>query len=717
MKPPHIRTLISGLSLIMALAIVIAVPTAYCALGIRDSAEALDFKARLSASRAATYIHAHEKLWQYQADRLAELIAFPPGNGAPVRQRIADKTGTVVLQEQAALPTPIQRIRAPIIVGGETIGWLEAEVSLRPLLRGTGVVAAIGCLLGFLAWLTVRMLAVWTLDRTLERLAMESTRFQAALNNMTQGLCLFDADNRLVVSNRRFAVMFGVPSPGESAASMAAGQDMGALFVPPDPRGDDDGSGRAQELADGRVIQVVRRPVTLGGWVATYEDITERRRTQEHLSHIVRHDALTGLPNRVMFRDHMQRALPQLRRGHTLAVLCLDLDGFKGVNDTLGHPAGDELLRQVARRLRAITRETDLLARLGGDEFAIVQIDADQPKQVIALADRLIETVKAPFDVQGQQVEIGVSIGAALADAVVTSPDELLRNADIALYRAKAEGRGIYRFFEPGMDAEIQQRRRLEADLRIALAEAQFEVFYQPLMEARFQTLIGFEALIRWRHPIRGLIPPNDFIPVAEETGLIKPIGTWVLSQACADAVSWPEHVKVAVNLSPVQFGNSDLAEEVRQALAVSGLAARRLELEITESVLLQDTDATLGVLRRLHDLGVRISMDDFGTGYSSLSYLRRFPFDKIKIDRSFVNNLHQGNGSIEIVRAIVGLGKALGMDVLAEGVETQQQLNILKAEGCDELQGYLFSKPRPLSDVAGLIEAFAPVLPADAAD
>ena len=717
MKPPYVRGLISGISLIVALAIAVAVPLAYCALGVADSAEALGFKARLSANRAERYIFAHDRLWQYQMVRLAEVIEFPVDNGDPVRQTITDMKGDVVLRDSSDIARPVQSIRVPIVVGGERIAWLDAAVSLRPLFISTGYVTVISCLLGFLAWMTVRLLAVRALDQTLSRLAMESVRFQVALDNMTQGLCMFDAGDRMVVYNRRFATMFGTPTAGATADDMLPGQSLGVIFAPPDPGrldGHDEGT---HDLPDGRVIQVVRQTIGPEGWVATYEDVTDRRRSQERLSHMARHDALTGLPNRILFREHMQRVLPRLRRGDTLAVLYLDLDGFKGVNDTLGHPAGDELLRQVARRLRDNARETDLVARLGGDEFAIIQVDVDQPSEVATLAERLMEVVRAPYDVYGQRVEIGTSIGAVLADETVASSDELLRNADIALYRAKAEGRGICRFFEPGMDAELQRRRRLEADLRRAITEEQFEVFYQPLIEVHHLALTGFEALVRWRHPERGLVSPADFIPMAEETGLIKTLGSWILSRACADAATWPDHLKVAVNLSPVQFVNGNLVEEIERSLAASGVAPHRLELEITESVLLQDNDATLRILHRLRDKGVRISMDDFGTGYSSLSYLRRFPFDKIKIDRSFVQNLQQGQGSIEIIRAVVGLGKALGMDVLAEGVETAQQLNILRSEGCDELQGYLFSKPMHIGEVPRIIAEYATHEPAEAAD
>ncbi|MFC7739382.1 putative bifunctional diguanylate cyclase/phosphodiesterase [Roseomonas sp. GCM10028921] len=706
MRLPHIRNLVSGIGLLVALVTALAVPAGYYAVRSSDAAETLAFKATLSAGRAAKYIFNYERLWQYQQVRLAEIIELPEERGEWVRQRITDLTGKVVLQEAGNLATPIQTVRMPVVVRGETVAWLEAETSQRPLLVSTGLVAVVSCVLGLLAWLTVRLLPLRVLDRTLLKLSMESARFQAALDNMTQGLCLFDSEHRLIVHNRRFATMFGAPAAGAAASELLPDHGVGRMFVPPDPLRHDDQDGGTHDLADGRVIQVSRQTVAGGGWVATFEDVTERKRSGERLSHMARHDALTGLPNRVLFREHMERVLPRVRHGAHLAVLCLDLDGFKGVNDTLGHPAGDELLRAVARRLRDSTRETDLVVRLGGDEFAIVQVDAEQPHSATVLAERLVDVLRAPFDLQGQWAEIGTSIGVVLADEARTTADELLRNADIALYRAKAAGRGTWRLFEPGMDTEIQQRRQSELDLRRAVAEEQFDVHYQPLIDARTGMLTGFEALLRWRHPERGMVSPAEFIPLAEEIGLIRAMGAWVLRRACADAAGWPEHVKIAVNLSPVQFINGHLVQEVEQALTSAGLSASRLELEITESVLLQDNDATLGMLHRLHDLGVRVSMDDFGTGYSSLSYLRRFPFDKIKIDQSFVRNLGGEKGSIEIVRAVVGLGKALDMNVLAEGVETVEQRGILRAEGCDELQGYLFSKPRPVQDVPAIIAA-----------
>ena len=436
------------------------------------------------------------------------------------------------------------------------------------------------------------------------------------------------------------------------------------------------------------------------------EHLSARRNLEQRLEHMAHHDALTDLPNRVRLRQTMERELARVQRGENLAVLCLDLDHFKSVNDTLGHPVGDSLLKAVAERLRQKVRDTDIVARLGGDEFAIVQIAAEQPRGAIVLADRLIEALSKPFDLTGHQLVIGTSIGIALAPSDGLDTDQLIKNADMALYRAKADGRGVFRFFEPEMDAKMQARRTLEIDLRKALVEGEFELFYQPLVNLQSNEISGFEALLRWNHPTRGLVPPSEFIPIAEEMGLIVPLGEQVLRQACTEAAGWPGDIRVAVNLSPVQFKSKTLALAVTTALASSGLPPQRLELEITESVLLQDNEATLTTLHQLRALGVRISMDDFGTGYSSLSYLRSFPFDKIKIDQSFVQDMSGGeDDSVAIIRAVAGLGRNLGMATTAEGVETQEQLGYLRQEGCSEVHGYLFSRPMPARDVPSLLE------------
>ncbi|PXA98725.1 hypothetical protein DMC47_07070 [Nostoc sp. 3335mG] len=533
-------------------------------------------------------------------------------------------------------------------------------------------------------------------------MAVQHERFEAALNNMTQGLCLFDADGTLSIFNWRFVEMFGEPTVGAPAEEL-----ISALGFSPSP--DLRHSGVLLcDVPDGRVVAVAHQPVESGGWVATYEDVTERRRVEARFAHMARHDALTGLPNRVMFREHIEEALSR-SNFKTFYVLSLDLDGFKAINDTLGHPVGDRLLEGVAQRLLEEASDADIVARLGGDEFVVIQQQTAGSDTIPALAQRLIDALRRPFTIDGHTVAIGVSVGIASTDdldaqADAAIADTMLKNADLALYRAKWDGRGTYRFFEVAMDARLQARRALELDLQTALESRQFEVYYQPLIDTERNRVAGFEALLRWNHPVRGKVPPAEFIPVAEETGLIRAIGAWVLEQACAEAARWPEDVKVAVNLSPVQF-SGNLVEVVARALQQSGLAAARLELEITESLLLQDNGSVLETLHQLRAIGARIAMDDFGTGYSSLSYLQRFPFDKIKIDQAFIRQLPEKQDSVAIVRAVIGLGKSLGMSIIAEGVETAEQLAMLQAEGCWDVQGYFFSPPRPAREAMHFVQ------------
>jgi diguanylate cyclase (GGDEF)-like protein len=434
-------------------------------------------------------------------------------------------------------------------------------------------------------------------------------------------------------------------------------------------------------------------------------DITERKAAEARIAHMAHHDGLTDLPNRVLFRQRMADALVQRSRsGSLIGALCIDLDNFKLVNDTLGHPIGDRLLQDVAARIARVLRQRDTAARLGGDEFAVLVPEMKSPQELAVLAQRLIEVVSEPYVIEGHMVTVGSSIGIAVAPADGHDADHLLRNADLALYRAKAAGKSTFRFFEPEMDAQAQARRQLEIDLRAALAAEALEVFYQPLVDLVSKDVIGFEALLRWPHPTRGFVPPSEFIPLAEETGLITPLGNFVLTRACADASRWPDHVMLAVNLSPMQFRVGNVFTTVKNALQASGLAPGRLDLEITESVLLDRTDDVLAHLHALRALGVRISMDDFGTGYSSLSYLRAFPFDKIKIDRSFVRDLPSNRHTLAIVRAILGLASGLDMKVVAEGIETQADLACLAAEGCKEGQGFLFSEARPQSEILKLL-------------
>jgi diguanylate cyclase (GGDEF)-like protein/PAS domain S-box-containing protein len=439
--------------------------------------------------------------------------------------------------------------------------------------------------------------------------------------------------------------------------------------------------------------------------VGVIEDVTERKLAEKRIAHMAHHDALTDLPNRVLLRERLEQELAYARRGGQLAVLYIDLDHFKSVNDTLGHPTGDELLKAAADRLRGCLRDPDFIARLGGDEFAIIQTTLEQPADAAVLAQRLRdEMIRAPFELNSHHIVVDISVGIALAPIDSIDADQLLRSADMALYGAKSEGRGTYRFFAPEMDARMKKRRALVDDLRSALVNGEFELYYHPIVNVQNNQVSCCEALLRWHHPERGMLPPAEFIPVAEETGVMVPIGEWVLRQACIDAAVWPAGISVAVNVSPVQLTNEAWSHTVVGALAASGLSPHRLELEITESVLVRNSQATLRTLRQLRELGVRIVMDDFGTGYSSLSYLRSFPFDKIKIDRSFVDNVLNSADTLKIVHAIASLASGLNMITTAEGVETEQQLEIIRAAGCTEMQGYLFSPPRPVAEILRLI-------------
>jgi len=566
------------------------------------------------------------------------------------------------------------------------------------------------------AIIVIALIAALLDRRAKGELGRQQIVLDSALENMSQGLCMFDADGKIILFNERYAAMLrrtdialtgrllvDVLREEQAKGEWQGNADEFFARLVADAR-----EGRTTtEIVNrsGRSIRVVNQPMQGGGWVATFEDITEWLEAQAKISHMARHDALTSLPNRVLFHEELEQGLRRTKSGDQLAVLCLDLDHFKDINDSLGHPIGDALLKEVGRRLKATVGENDTVARLGGDEFAVVQIGRSDETAARSLAGRLVEVISAPYEIDDHQIVIGVSIGISLSPQDGSNPDELLKNADLALYRAKADGRGTYRFFETGMDARAQARRLLEMDLRAALQRDEFQVYYQPIRDVASGRVVAFEALLRWHHPQRGLIAPISFIPLAEETGLIVQLGEFVLRSACTDAATWPDDVDVAVNLSPVQFKSPHLIASVTEALTASGLDARRLELEITESVLLQNGEATLTTLHELRAMGVRISLDDFGTGYSSLSYLRSFPFDKIKIDRSFVSELATREDSMAIIRAVTGLGRSLGIITTAEGVENDVQLELLRREGCTQAQGYLFSKPRPASDVAIMLE------------
>ena len=547
-------------------------------------------------------------------------------------------------------------------------------------------------------------------------LELQNMRLDATVNNISQGIGMYDARGQLVLWNRPYQRIYNLPAhmlmPGTHIDDV-----LNHLF---------DGGMRAGKTREdylrmrreiiarreygkyvhefgGRTIMMQHHPMPDGGWVTTHEDITEQRQHEERIRHLARHDGLTQLPNRMQFLEEMAAAEADIARGDSLAVLCIDLDDFKSVNDTLGHALGDKVLQQTSARLWGTSRENDVLARLGGDEFALMLRGVSSPAQAARTAERIVKVMSAPFSIEGNQIVVGASVGIAMAPQDGTTTEALMKNADLALYRAKNEGRSVFKFFEIGMDEAIQKRRALEAGLRLALARNEFQLVYQPLLGLKHNRITCFEALLRWE-TAEGTISPADFIPVAEETGLIVPIGEWVLREACRTAAAWPSDVRIAVNLSAVQFKNKQLFELVDCALTEAGLDPARLELEITESLLLTDNAQTLKTLHRLRALGIRISMDDFGTGYSSLSYLRSFPFDKIKIDRSFISDLCDKPDAAHIVRAVTGLGNSLGMATTAEGVETETEHQLIQDLRCSKVQGFYFGRPMAASDLAGYI-------------
>jgi diguanylate cyclase (GGDEF)-like protein/PAS domain S-box-containing protein len=542
-------------------------------------------------------------------------------------------------------------------------------------------------------------------------LARINLRFDTALSHMTQGLCMFDERKRLVVWNKRFAELYEIPeeflkvgTPYEDIVADAAARGVTKMEATPaaikakiaELSALAANSHRVDEMADGRLISLSRQPMAGGGWLSIMEDITERRRAEAEIAHLARHDVLTGLPNRAQFNEKLEEAGKRLKRGGAaVTVMMVDLDRFKAVNDTLGHAAGDALLIEVGRRLKSTIRETDLLARLGGDEFAIIQEGGPgQREGAISLALRIIGAISEPFDLNGFEANIGTSIGIAMAPEHGCEPEELLKSADLALYAAKAEGRNDYRIYRAEMLETVTSQQLAESELRDAIAQQQFEVHYQPVVDVRTRRTCGVEALVRWRHPVKGLVGPDQFIPLAESTGLIVPIGEWILRRACTDAAAWPAQISLAINISAVQFKKGNLFDVILCALVESGLAPERLELEITETSLLENQEAHLATIRQLKNLGISLALDDFGTGYSSVTYLTNFPFDKIKIDRSFTHGVLERRDYAAVVSSVLALAKGLGKMTTVEGIETEQQFEYMRQAGVDLAQGFLFSRP-----------------------
>ena len=533
------------------------------------------------------------------------------------------------------------------------------------------------------------------------------------LESLPQGVIMFTSDGRVEFTNRRYVEMYGLApdcvQPGVTLYELfAMRMDPGTAKRASDRafaavrRGEV--TSKSFTTPGGQAFHYIITPLPSGAWIVTHEDVTQQRLAEAQIEHMAHHDALTDLPNRSALRTHLEQALRYSPRGKLLSVMFLDLDNFKGINDTLGHQVGDELLQTVALRLQACMRSSDLVARLGGDEFVIVSTALDKPSEAAVLATRIREELLKPFDLQDNQVAVDTSIGISIFPNDGSDADQLLKSADLALYSAKGSGRGTYRFFENEMDARMTERRNLELDLRAGFVNGEFEIHYQPLVNLETGDVTSCEALLRWNSPKRGCVPPQTFIPVAEEIGLMPRIGEWVIRTACAEAVKWPQQVTVAVNVSPVQFRSQNLVQIIVHALATTRLAPNRLEIEITEALLLEHTEDTLRILNQLHTLGVKIAMDDFGTGYSSLSYLQKFPFDKIKIDQTFIKELSNGSDSTAIVRAVTGLAVSLHMITTAEGVETEDQRAIVTELGCTEMQGYLFSAARPADEILNLL-------------
>ena len=550
-----------------------------------------------------------------------------------------------------------------------------------------------------------------------QKLETQKLQLDAALTNMSQGLLMFDSSERIVVCNSRYIEMYRLSSqvvkPGCSLRELLKHRVAAGSFLSEDPDrylselramlAQGKTVSRTTELTDGRVIAVSNRPMEDGGCVATHEDVTEAKQTEQRILQMAHHDKLTGLPNRAAFNEYFAATLERsATSGEQFAILSVDLDRFKEANDVYGHSVGDALLRQVARRLQEAARGT-FLARVGGDEFAVVVSAGPQPAAAATLAERLLAAFADEFEIEDQRIQISLTIGGAVYPTDGADAKTLMVNVDAALYRAKSEMRGVVVFFEPEMSARLRERHALQQDLRSAIARGELLLHYQPQVRMTGE-MIGFEVLARWQCPKRGMVSPGTFIPMAEENGLIIPLGEWVLRAACCEAASWPRPLTIAVNISPIQFHHGDLPRLVHSILLETGLAPSRLELEITEGVFINDFSHGVSILRRLKSLGVQIALDDFGTGYSSLSYVHSFPFDKIKIDQTFIGDLRHSRHSMAIVRAVIGLGHSLNMPVLAEGVETQAQRGVLMKEGCDEAQGYFFGRPLPIAEQAELI-------------
>lgn len=716
------RQLIARLGLAITCLTALVPPIGYATINLHQ----LEQRALEQAAVGARHIEAQLLPKRGIPDGLQQVavnvVHATSGNNAPVSASwVTDKDGVVLTFMGSHTLWPEVRAQSAIRSDG-LVGYFNAAISSRELFIGTASVATAFLLLALAAHYCFTRLPLAALDRALRlvekkqealiahqtQVETQNMRFQAALNNMSQALCMFDKDQRLIMCNDRYAQMYNLTPEhvrvGTTLQQIVEARIKNGIFAEGDPESYlreriapvQQASYKIQQLSDGRSIAISRSPMRDGGWVTTHEDITAQREKEDRIAYLAKHDMLTGLPNRVLFKERLEASFKHLKDGHQLAIMCFDLDRFKAVNDSLGHSVGDELLKSVATRVRECLRERDVAARIGGDEFSIIQYGANQPEDAIAVASRLVDVLGEPYMLGDHHVSIGASVGISFAPNDGTEPELVLRNADLALYRAKQEGKGQFRLFEPAMDKKMRDRREIEIDLRRAFDQREFELYYQPFVRLSDDRICGFEALMRWFSPNRGAISPAEFIPIAEEMGLIEALGEWALREACREAARWPSTIRIAVNISARQLMSSKLCGIVVSALEESGLCADRLELEVTESVLMKESSNAIEALRQIRNLGVRISMDDFGTGYSSLSHLKQFPFDRIKLDRSFVSEIGESGDAAAIVRAVANLGQSLRMLTTAEGIETTDQLDRVRAEGYTEVQGYLISRPVP---------------------
>jgi diguanylate cyclase (GGDEF)-like protein len=619
------------------------------------------------------------------------------------------------------LPKLIAERRSTAVLGVLVIGMLWSGIAIRHLTEiEADLLVHVGA--GLLLTLTI-LAAMERMLRTEVKAHQKTEQLRLTLDHMNQGIMLVTRDHQIPIINERCAQLLELPPQTienpprfDDLFKGAGGGVVEGMIPSPQAVLDLAGAGRMSvcecRTTNGKVIEVRSECLPDGSVLHTFADITKRCEAEAHIARLAAEDPLTGLPNRRVFSAALDQISGQRlasQQNTEFAVLFLDLDRFKAVNDTLGHRIGDLLLQEVAKRLESSLGSNSVLARLGGDEFAVIVPTFVSRVALEASALRLAKAVSEPYEIDGHRVCTNVSIGIAVGPGDGESVDDLLMAADLALYAVKASGRGAYRFYDKSMNEELSHRRQIEMDLREAVARNELSLHYQPIIDLQRNVVTGFEALARWRHPVRGMIPPGMFITVAEDTGLILPLGEWALTEACRRANEWPSHLRISVNLSPVQFSAPNLYDTIAGTLAASGLAPDRLELEITERIFMENSERTLAILHQLKDLGVRISMDDFGTGYSSLSYLRSFPFDKIKVDRTFVSGLTEGDEHAAIVRAVVSLARALGMMTTAEGVETSDQQRSVAALGCDEAQGFLFSAPVPVEKVPEILATWAP--------